>query len=211
MAKRILYKVTAYHCPKCGGITEPSKKYCEYCERELLLQRYEGKRNVKSRFLIYCANDYVYFNEILQLESDRHEPQIIDTTTLDDYYMHHRAGIQEPPKFEIELPFNARGRELFSLIDFRKSYKMRIEMQLGNGLGTAWDVDSFINSVVSEIRPHEMITQRISLIGMTDLKESENLIPMDILENLRCPNCGAPIKSQYGACDYCGGWNVVDW
>ena len=52
---------------------------------------------------------------------------------------------------------------------------------------------------------------RIKLNVVDEMKSFDSFIPKDVLDELRCPNCGAPIKSRLCACDYCGGWSEVSW
>ena len=211
MAKKILYKITAYHCPRCGGVTEPTKKYCDYCERELKLEKFtKDNRSLKVRLLVDCCRDYVNFNEITSIDSVPNEPQYIDCTLLDDYKVTRIKEVEYEPTMDLYMPFTFRGRELASLISTNEIYKMRIEYQGCNGFAGAFDIKGSLDNVMAEMRQYSLGYQKIS-INPIEFNRSDDLIPKDVLKEFRCPNCGAPIKSQYGACDWCGGWSAVEW
>lgn len=209
MAKKILYKITAYHCPKCGGATEPTKKYCDFCERELLAQQYLKERKLKKRVLIDCGKDFVNFNEIIDVGTIADEPQVIDCTCLEDHHLHHIQGVRaSSPTFDFVIPLTDRGKELNSLID-NERHKVRFEVaSLGREM--ACEMDGFISSEVRQVMWGNVSTQKICIDAM-DFKMFDHVIPDEVLEDFRCPNCGAPVKSRYGACDYCGGWSVCEW
>ena len=120
MAKKILYKVTAYHCPRCGGITEPTRKYCEYCERDLAIR---SKNQNRVRLLIDCGN-YVFFDSIKKIDFTS-TPQIIDTTMLGDCRQHYIKGLYDN-KFKVDMMATARTAELFQL-EYTGLHKIRLE------------------------------------------------------------------------------------
>ena len=208
MAKKILYKVTAYHCPKCGGATEPTKIYCDYCERELMAQKFLRERQNHMRVLIDCGKDFVNFNEILTVGALDSEPETIDCTMLEDTKTRYITGIRQNPTFGFEIPLTDRGKELNALID-GSMHKVRYEMCY-LGMEMAYEMDAFITTMVKQIRQYGVSTQLVSL-DVLDMQKFDHVIPNEILEELRCKNCGAPIKSRFGACSYCGGWSEVAW
>lgn len=202
MAKKILYKIKAYHCPRCGGITEPTKKYCEYCERDLAL-RSENHGSKKVRLLIDCGN-YVYFDSISNIEFTQ-TPQMIECTTLEDTTRHCVVGKYDQ-NFSVEMPLQQRAMELLNL-QYSGIHRIRLEHL---GLDMSYEQACYIANTTSEFSPNEIVRQRIEFIGVGESVQGK-AIPNDILAEMRCPNCGAPVKSKYGACDYCAGWNEVEW
>lgn len=199
MAKKILYKVTAYHCPRCGGITEPTKKYCDYCERELGLRRL----NKNKMRLIVDYGEYVYFDAITNIITTENY-NMIEATTLT-----HRKMISSPVvdrTMEVTFNMDERGRELLKL-GLYKIKRIRLE-NIEADIG--YEQDAYLGDM-SFINPTEqIILGRMKLIGYGK-SEIGRAIPQEIINELRCPNCGAPIKSRYGACDYCSGWSEIAW
>lgn len=55
-----------------------------------------------------------------------------------------------------------------------------------------------------------VLEQTINFISVDEMTVGK-AIPQEVLDEFRCSNCGAPILSRYGACDYCSGWNEVEW
>ena len=201
MAKKILYKVTAYHCPRCGGITEPSKRYCEYCERELGLRRL----NKNKMRLIVDYGEYVYFDAITNIITTENY-NTIEATTLGDSC---RKMISSPVvnrTMEVTFNMDERGRELLKL-GLYKIKRIRLE-NIEADIG--YEQDAYLGDM-SFINPTEqIILGRMRLIGYGK-SEIGRAIPQEVMKELRCPNCGAPIKSRYGACDYCSGWSEIAW
>lgn len=201
MAKKILYKVTAYHCPRCGGVTKPTKRYCEYCERELGLRRLNKN---KMRLIVDCG-EYVYFDAITNIITTENY-NTIEATTLGDSC---RKMISSPVVYRtMEVTFNMdeRGRELLKL-GLYKIKRIRLE-NIEADIG--YEQDAYLGDM-SFINPTEqIILGRMKLVGYGK-SEIGRAIPQEVMKELRCPNCGAPIKSRYGACDYCSGWSEIAW
>lgn len=201
MAKKILYKVTAYHCPRCGGVTKPTKRYCEYCERELGLRRLNKN---KMRLIVDCG-EYVYFDAITNIITTE-TYNMIEATTLEDT---HRKMISSPivdRNMEVTFTMDERGRELLNL-GLNKIKRIRLE-NIEADIG--YEQDAYLGDI-SIINPTEQILLgRMRLIGYGK-SEIGRAIPQEVINELRCPNCGAPIKSRYGACDYCSGWSEIAW
>ena len=203
MAKRILYKVRAYHCPRCGSPTEPTKKYCDFCERDLDIRR-EGNRS-RVRMLIDFGN-YVYFDEIKQIDTVS-TPSIIECTTLVDTRRHFIQARKEDTRFTVDMASNTdRGRELLSLA-FSGVHKVRFEF---SDRDLSYEQECYISDIQRDYYSDAIGIQKVNFIGVDEMKQG-TAIPIDILAELRCPNCGAPIKSRYGACDYCSGWVACEW
>ncbi len=207
--KKILYKVTAFHCQRCGGITEPAKKYCEYCERELKAKNLFNPRILNMRVLIEGKNGLVNFNDISSINTETTRNNIIDCTMLEDNRRHYMSGIRDNTRFEFDIFATERGNELYTLLR-NDLCKTRVEVVNGN-FEQAFEMTSYIGNVYTEIEATKLCKHRISLNVVDDLKRFNSFIPSDVLDVLRCPNCGAPIKSSLGACDFCGGWVAVSW
>ena len=63
------YRITAYHCPNCGGVTNPMENSCKYCDSIILLREYQGKLKQRQvRIMIDCGEDYIYFDRIMSLQ-----------------------------------------------------------------------------------------------------------------------------------------------
>ena len=200
MAKKILYKVTAYHCPRCGGVTEPTKKYCDYCSRDLTIRKKDHSNTF--RLLIDLGN-YIFYDEIMDL-SMQERVESIDTTCLEDC---RRRIVMSPPThdFKITIPFTDSGRELISK-NYRGIHKIRFEHL---GLDQAYETESYIGS--SSIDIGKAAVQTITFISTGMETRYDTAIPWEVIKEMRCPNCGAPISFRYGACGYCSGWSEVSW
>lgn len=204
MAKKILYKVTAYHCPRCGGVTNPTKKYCDYCSRDLAIRR-DGNRNIV-RMLIDCG-DYVFFDEIKAIETVQ-TPPMIDCTMSVDGTRHAIRGRARENEISVVMATDTdRSRELLSLA-YSGIHKVRFEL-IGADIG--YEQECYISDVQRDVyKPRARLEQKINFVGIGEMKQG-GAIPQEVLAEFRCPNCGAPILSRYGACDYCSGWSEVAW
>ena len=87
-------------------------------------------------------------------------------------------------------------------------HKIRFE-HLGCDL--AYESEVYITSCVREINPCEVSYQTIYFVSTGRETRCDTAIPMEIVKEMRCPNCGAEIRSRYGACPYCSGWSEVEW
>ena len=203
MAQKILYKTTAYHCPRCGGITEPTKKYCEFCERDLKLLS-ENHNDYKMRLLVDCG-EYIYFDNLIKFDMSE-QIESIDATCLEDTSRTTLYSKAMGRDIFITLPRSRRTSELLSL-PYMGIRKIRFE-HLGVDLG--FECESYVSNVTTHIKSDEWSLTEIKFTTIS-APEVGKAIPQEILTELRCPNCGAPIKSRYGACDYCSGWTEVEW
>lgn len=203
MAKKILYKTKAYHCPRCGGITEPTKKYCEFCERDLAI-RSESKYKGMIRILIDCGN-YVFFDSIRKFEPIEHAHEI-DCTCLEDT---RRTVIRSVPDYEfrIWMPTTERTAELMKL-PYSGIKNVRVEIPYND---VSFEMQSYVSNVdVQMWSTNIMMETQLHFICTSEPKQGRS-VPEEIMKEMRCPNCGAPIKSRYGACDYCSGWSEIEW
>ena len=190
---------------KCGGVIDPNKKYCDYCEREIKAKGFFNSRNLNLRLLIEGKNGLINFNDIMAIETTSYTPTI-DCTTLEDDYSRRIVKKKEDITFDFTIFDTARGRELFSLLN-TKPMKTRVEMVSGF-TDKAWEMTTYVGNIKSEI---QYCKYNIKLIAIDEMKSFDSCIPNNVLEVLRCPNCGAPIKSRICACDFCGGWSEVEW
>lgn len=209
---KTLYKVTAYHCPKCGGITKPGKRYCEYCGRDLIDEKSFITQIPKARILVEGSNGLVNFNTMREFSFEEEQPPAIEATSLADTTFKRYVPRIAYSVFTInaELAFSQRTGELISLIG-NSVKKIRFELKLP-GYEMALEARSYIHKEVIDLRPNEIATVGIDFnMDGEDISFFDNVIPKYILDDMTCPNCGAPIRSRLGTCDYCGGWNEVEW
>ena len=202
MAKKILYKVTAYHCPRCGGVTDPKKKYCDYCSRDLEIRRKENKRQI--RMLIDCGN-YVFFDEVRNIKTTC-TPTMIEVSTLADGRCSFIKGRQENTLSVTMATDTERGRELSELLH-SGIHKVRFELLYAD-LG--YEQECYVTKISQNFYSAATGLQEIDFVGVGEAKTG-GAIPQEVLDEFTCPNCGAPILSRYGACTYCSGWSEVDW
>lgn len=190
-------KITAYHCPWCGGATNPYEKVCRYCLNKMA-RRDRKSRNV--RVLINCGEDYVYFDDIITVSQEIETPHI-DCCDLSGRYYSFASRPEIALSFDMIL--TERFEKLYEMVDGFKTNELRVEFPDRNkaietiGYPTIeMTRDSYYESVW-------MANMTIQLVG--DIKRFNTVVP----KGITCPNCGAEITSKYGACDYCGGW--IEW
>lgn len=201
-----LYQITSYHCPRCGGVAKPSQRFCEWCGRELsILIPNVSKKPV--RVMVESDNGYIHLNDVLEIGEVAMMPETIDCTALGDvtstYIARHRT-VQ--PTWDIVFPASYRAQETIEKIKARQDMKVRIEA----GEKYAWEM---IADAPKQMPVLDAIEDKTTL--SLDVSEFIGLVPVIpekiMNEGIRCKNCGAPLKSRIGACDYCGGWNEVEW
>ena len=198
------YRITAYHCPNCGGVTNPMENSCKYCDSIILLREYQGKLKQRQvRIMIDCGEDYIYFDRIMSLQQ-KISNNFGSYRDIDGLI--HRIALPEDREVDVDILLDNRGIELIRKIDFGKIYDTRIEYL---GLDKAIEMKSYIPQF--QIEPINdvgtIITGNLSFISASDTKMFNGLVPDDAT----CPNCGAPVKSKYGCCDWCGGWLEYEW
>ena len=143
MAKRILYKTKAYHCPRCGSGTDPGKDYCDYCGRDLTL-RSKNEKDRRFRLLVDCQ-DYIYFDDISQIEFEE-RPQTIDVSTLDDTRRRIIASTPEE-NFTIWLPISRRNAEIIEM-PYQGIKDIRFE-HLGMDIG--YQMQAYVSEIDHEV------------------------------------------------------------
>ena len=205
LIKKMKYSLTAYHCPNCGGVTDPENGECDYCKSQIRLKQYLAKeiRRRGARLLVDCDGNYVYMNNITAITEETHNQ--LDTSVLADGRLHKCLVSRD---ISLDLTFHYDHQ---SMIDFEKkvlgrgkSIQARIELL---GLDKAIETKLYFPSMLPmpKFSSNELIDTSITTIVDGDIKLFDTVIP----EGCTCPNCGAPIKSRYGCCDYCSGW--VEW
>lgn len=204
--KKDLYKITAYHCPACGGITKPNKRFCEYCGRDLGI-RQNNKKGFRARFLIDCGN-YIYFDNLHHFTIEESLQDVDCVRDVSGYL--HRVYLPPQRKFELEFQLTERTREFLDKCQ-EGIHDTRIEV-IDSKYELAFESKSYVCSLLTEFQAAgEIVMQKIQLVEYAGYTRYDTAIPDKIVAEMRCPNCGAPIKSRYGACDYCSGWTAVEW
>ena len=206
MAKKILYKVKAYHCPKCGSPTDPAKKYCDYCGRELKVRTDMWHSHL--RILIDSGN-YVYWDEIMDVKFGP-KPEPLECTVLGDSCRHYFQPRSMEENFKIVVPMTWRSAELFDL-DFEGLHDIRFEF-IGRDREHAWECKSYIqNKSLEGFGTGEIAKCTMNFTSVDGLTEFNSAIPEEIMREMACPNCGAPIDNRLGACLFCSGWTEIEW
>ena len=186
------YKITAYHCRSCGGEVEPGKR-CRYCGKLARFAYDRRKMLNRSRILVDCGQDFVYLDDIRDLVCKK---QIVTSnlcTLNGTFQMFNR----EECEITVNLYPSERGRELYRMLN-REIYNTRLEL-LDND--RAFELKSYLSSIESDIFGETTLT----FVQQDAMKMFNTVVP----DGCTCPNCGAPVISRYGACDYCGGW--IEW
>lgn len=150
---------------------------------------------------------YVYFDEVTSFEQFGGEPEYIDVSSAYDDRHVYIKGLSAPPRFDFKMPLTKRGCELSNL-KIGGIRNIRLEF---SDFDKAFEFQGYLGEKTTDISSSTMAQIKFSLVSTGELKTYDSAIPSDILDVLRCPNCGAPIKSKYGACDFCSGWSEVEW
>lgn len=203
----VLYKITAFHCPGCGGAINPQKKYCDWCGRKNDI--YILKKNIKRpyRVLVETDNGYIHFNDVTKVDMLEPTANTIDCTYLEDDRATYITGHKVDPTFNMTIPLTLRGNEELLKLKGMNDFKLRIEVGDFSAIET---IMSMRGLELPDISQNSIVTQSISM----DCKENLGMVPIiprQIANIIHCKNCGAPLKSRIGACDFCGGWNEVEW
>ena len=196
--------VTAYHCKACGAVCRPTERLCRHCQT-----KYENEacasmdfRRNEVRLLAACGSDYVYFPVKSLTELDA--PMEIEATRWSDGTLHRVQGLRDVSSTNFLIVYDSNT--LQKIVNMRKRgiVDMRVEM------GAMDDGFSFSGYFPATWTPtftaEANKTMEVSVIAT----KLNGWIPLnDVPDDVRCPNCGAPIKSRFGCCDYCTGW--VEW
>ena len=198
------YRIKAFHCCFCGAPTKEGALVCEYCDQKLQSVRYNKEKMFpRPRLLVDCGRDFVNFNQITGVQAESHI-QEIDVSCLDDTRLH-MVGSRNIPPDEIILSMTITDKVRYYIDTLMKRGRLKTRLEYGT---MAWEQRSYFAGY------------KTSFISMGELQPGTvdvRIVADEILsypkitpKNEYCPNCGAPIKSRYGACDYCGGWVEYD-
>ena len=195
------YKITAYHCKHCGAPTKPGKDLCDWCGMKIFSQRFTKiPQRLRTRLLIDAGVDFIYFDNILSIGGFSIPQETIEVTTLEDREPHYVKNLTYDPHWNITMPHTERGFELFNKLEQDKEYNIRLEML---DTDQAFEMTAKPDSLISQaVSPNEVARCEVSFLP-TYFDGIKKLITPDAMT---CPNCGAPVNSHYGACDFCGGW-----
>lgn len=196
-----LYKITAYHCPRCGGIVNPKSKYCDWCGRELdIIVPSIGVSESQVRILVERDNGYIHLNDLCSATYTEHP--IYDNYRTVDGVLHRSIATQS----SVALSFYITQRCSETVDEIKNSQiKLRIEQ-----FDKAFELDGYTSNTSMEISAMELAKFNMQFVSDKSINQVP-LIPHKIISKIKCPNCGAQLKSRMGACDYCGGWNEVEW
>lgn len=190
-------KITAYHCPWCGGATNPYEKVCRYCLNKMARI---GRKSRDVRVLINCGEDYVYFDDIITVSRKIHEPSVDIDFEGRRYY---RFAPHREETISVDMILTERSEMLYKMIDGWKPQDLRLEFLAKDRAIETRGYPTLEMTTNSNIRSVWTATLTFQTFG--DTKTYDTAVP----KGITCPNCGAEITSKYGACDYCGGW--VEW
>lgn len=197
---------TAYHCLACGAPCRPDDLYCSYCK-----QRYDRRftdsvsvSSSRARLLVKSKSDYVYF-PLLEITEHNFERPVIDTTISEGgHYRRYIPGIKDPGddiKVVVLMTDDMRRKLANMQQDIETTYKVEID-----GFSNAFGFSGYTSHISRELYFDIGSQSEIHVVptGFAGWKP----MPTEPTD-LTCPNCGAPIKSRFGCCDYCTGW--VEW
>lgn len=198
---------TAYHCLACGAPCRPNDLYCSYCK-----QRYDRRftdsvlvSSSRARLLVKNKTDYVYFPLFEVTEYD-FSPLVDTTISEDGHYRRYIPGMKDPGddiKIVVAMTDDMRRKLAHMQKDLETDFKIEI-----NAFSNSFSFKGYTNHVSHEF----------SLFGAQSDIQELHIMPTGCIgwkpmpkepTDLTCPNCGAPIKSRFGCCDYCTGW--VEW
>ena len=160
----------------------------------------------KARILIDCGN-YIYFDEISRIEVE--EKYQYSDCYRDVNGILHRTTPFKNTEYSLEMPITKRTVELLKT-SYTGSHKTRIEWINGKQ-DLAFECEGYICQQTTDFEVGMIATTKFKIIDFGDTEIFNTAIPQKIVEQMRCPNCGAEIKSRFGACDYCSGWSEVEW
>lgn len=192
-------RVVAYHCSCCGAPCDPEKKLCDFCA-ESLVTRYGHKR---SGIWIKVGDQYIV--DLRSFSGLSVSPNII-----------------EAPSLGLDTKLYVNGFHDFTVCARLTDH---LTKQFDYGLRDG-DKRICIEGVADgSYSLFELSGRVIDGRVTSSLFESEREIELTFVPNeyygfqtrkmpqgMVCPNCGAPLKTRYGCCEYCGGWTewVID-
>ena len=185
----------AFHCSRCGGLTEPGHELCPYCS-----QQTDEYFSASGGIRVVVGG--IYINSVYAVE-DYIAPKTIETTSLTDEFKMYVAPIARPdPVFTIKCLMDKHLVEQADFFNTKKGLDVKVELP---------DIKSAFHFVAQpllgtvakcvDVIPEVNLDFRIEDVsGWKEYKMPNYLI---------CPNCGAVINFAFGCCAYCGGW--VEW
>ena len=188
-------KIIAYHCRHCGAPVDPEQEICGFCNKPIQYNGRVGKR--MARVLIDSGNDFVYFDQITEIETQSRYDEIDASFMTPDGHLHRVIGSLKND-FTVRMPMTDRSAELLSTLNFGKRYTVKIELA---NIQT-YEMQTYIEPQMPDIKQDCIVMNELKLYQDSDIKNYFLKVP----DGVFCPNCGALLKSRYGACDYCNGW-----
>ena len=197
-------RVVAYHCSCCGAPCDPEKKLCDFCA-ENLVTRYGHKR---SGMWIKVGDQYVV--DLRSFSGLNISSNIIEAKTLESDMNQYVSGIHDDGNISIRATLT---EHLIKQFDFGlRDGDKKISIEHASGFGyTSFELSGRVEDGRLEApsisdssdRTIELILVPSEYYGIKSRKMPQGMV---------CPNCGAPLKSRYGCCEYCGGWTewVID-
>ena len=200
--------VTAYHCMACGAPCAKDTLICPYCRTRYETDAQEsisfwGSDKFKVRMMMASDRNFVYF-PVWEL-GEINEPQTIDIGQGIDGRLHRIPHLNAFP-IDVKIKIPATLETLKKESKMRKEGNVQIRIEI-NQMDRAFRFDGYMAETrLTSVGVNEPYTLDLSVIP-TKLSGWEYL--RELPTDLRCPNCGAPINSRTGCCDYCTGW--VEW
>lgn len=194
------YKITAYHCKHCGAPTKPGKDLCDWCGMKIFSQKFTKIQHApRVRLLIDAGVDFIYFDNLLSIGELSMQQETIEVTALENDRPRYIENPYKIPLWDITMPYTERGLELYNKLDKDREYNIRLEML---DIDQAFEMTAKPESLYLQISQTDIASCNVSLLP-TNFDGIKKLITPNAMT---CPNCGAPVNSHYGACDFCGGW-----
>lgn len=200
-------RVVAYHCSCCGAPCDPEKKLCDFCA-ESLVTRYKHKR---SGIRVKAGDQYVV--DVRSFSTLNVSPDIIDVRTLESDTNQYVSGLCDDGGMGGISVRATLTEHLIKQFDFGlRDGDKKISIEYAFGLGyTSFELSGRVEDGRLEAPSMSASSDRtIELILVPS--EYYGLKSYQMPQGMVCPNCGAPLKSRYGCCEYCGGWTewVID-
>lgn len=192
---------SAYHCQKCGGITDEYGK-CYYCHSENKI-RYEPQKQLQF-YIELDGEKKFYFNHIYEMDGMGLEPQSIEVTTRESNHREYIAGYQSTLDcFNFRfIPTDDSMFKVNMIQELKKPFTFNIVLRENSRVFRIRAEQLELN--FSDVSQIEIFTMAANM----RIHDYDGLVKADLIapDDARCPNCGAIVHKAYGCCDYCGGW-----
>lgn len=188
----------AFHCSRCGGLTQPGKDLCPFCSQEV-----NEYFNASANSVRVIVNG-IYLNGIYNVGELDYSPKEIDTTSLliTNGWKTYVHGIKHAdPIFTIESRFDRHFREQADFFNLKQDAEVKVEIM---GFDSAFEFRAKPSIGAATIESNMVGTVSIDF-KVNEVSGWKDFIRPDLI----CPNCGALINFAFGCCSYCGGW--VEW